>query len=100
MSPEKCKQYYVENYGKTLLEYKQGQCKMSKLKYIEGNYNSSSCSINFEIHPVPKIMGYGHSGSEGPKCTDNLYKELKKRFRNCIKKGAFANIRQTYYTTL
>ena len=88
MEKGKCSQYYNEQYGKVNSEYKQGKCKISSRKFVEGTFNSANCTIEFEERPFPQIMGHGSwngnstESMDGVKCIDNLYKGLKSIYPN------------------
>ena len=88
LSKSECYKNMKEEYTIVNNEYKMGKCKDRGHKVIEGQYNSTQCSIQFTTTPNPQIYGHGYANkneigynrgedTEGAKCIDIIYKELK-----------------------
>lgn len=96
MTTQECEAAIKKQYEPTNKELRAGQCKDKGHKILEGQYNTTSCSINFMTYPSPKIYGHGYANDkgfgynggddiDGAKCLDILYKELKSKYPNIQK---------------
>ncbi len=86
-----CNSAYQALYGDVNIDFQNGKCKPSRRKYINGTYGSTSCTLDFELQPSPRIVGRSSRSSvnlensdnlEGVKCIDMLYKRLKSAYPN------------------
>ena len=80
-----CKGLYREEFEKAEREYNSGQCEETNNYYINGEYNTATCTVSFTTEPIPKIIGHSNfskNKEDGLQCTENLYIKLNEEYPN------------------